>query len=116
LRMFLEQKNPEFMTKAVGSFNQAIKNDPKLASAYNGRASAFKFSNRIGEAIQDWNTALKLQPDFADVYFNLGITYLQTGNKSEALEILSACKEKLFNRLPPSEQRRLDRLIAEASQ
>ncbi len=116
LRMFLEQKNPELMTKAVGSFNQAIKNDPRLASAYNGRASAFKFSNRIGEAIQDWNTALKLQPDFADVYFNLGITYLQTGNKSEALEILRACKEKLFNRLSPSEQRRLDRLIAEASQ
>jgi len=115
LRMFLEQKNPELLTKAVDSFNRAIKNDPRLASAYNGRASVFKFSNRISEAIQDWNKALELQADFVEVYFNLGITHIQTGNKSEALKILNQCKKMFFNRLPLDEQGRLDRLIAEAS-
>jgi len=103
------------MTKAIDSFNRAIDNDPRLASAYNGRASAFKFSNREKEAIRDWKRALELQLDFVDVYFNLGITYLQTGNKSEALRILNRCKEKFYGRLPPTEQSRLNRLIAEAT-
>jgi len=103
------------MTKAIDSFNRAIKHDSRLASAYNGRASAFKFSNRANEAIRDWKKALDLQPDFIDVYFNLGITYLQAGNKSEALRVLNRCKEKFYSRLPPTEQSRLDRLIAEAT-
>lgn len=115
LRMFLEQKNQDLLNKAVESFNRAINNDPRLASAYNGRASAFKFSNRISEALRDWNKALELQSDFVEVYFNLGITHIQTGNKSEALKILNQCKKMFFNRLPLDEQGRLDRLIAEAS-
>ncbi len=116
LRQFLDQKNPSLMAQAIDAFNRALENDPKLASAYNGRASAFKFSNRVNEAIRDWERALEIQPDFIDVYFNLGITYLQAGNKSEALRLLNRCKEKFYDRLPPSEKGRLDRLIAEATQ
>lgn len=115
LRRFLEKKDPSLMTQAIDAFNRAIENDPRLAAAYNGRASAFKFSKRTNEAIRDWKRALEHQPDFVDVYFNLGITYLQTGNKSEALRVLNRCKEKFYNRLPSSEQDRLDRLIAEAT-
>jgi arylsulfatase A-like enzyme/Flp pilus assembly protein TadD len=115
LRRFLEQKDTTLMTQAMDAFNKAIENDPQLASAYNGRASAFKFSNRDKDAIRDWKKALELQPDFIDAYFNLGITYFQAGNKSEALRILTQCKKKFYDRLPPSEQGRLDRLIAEAT-
>jgi len=115
LRRFLEQKDPEMMAKAIDSFNRAIDSDPRLATAYNGRAYAFKFSGRSDDAMRDWRKALELQPEYVDVYFNLGITYLQVGNKSEALKILNLCKEKFFRQLPPSEQRRLDRLIAEAN-
>jgi len=50
--------------------------------------------------------------ELVDVYCNLGITYLQIGNKSEASKILNLCKEKFYSRLPSSEQ---DRLIAEAA-
>jgi arylsulfatase A-like enzyme/Flp pilus assembly protein TadD len=115
LRRFLEQKEPSLIAQAVDAFDRAIANDPGLASAYNGRASAFKFSSRVNEAIRDWKRALELQPDFIDAYFNLGITFLQEGNKSEALQILNRCKEKFYDRLPPSEKGRLDRLIAEAT-
>jgi len=115
LRRFLEQKDPSIMAQAIGVFNRAIEHDPWLASAYNGRASAFNFSHRTNEAIRDWKKALELQPDFIDVYFNLGITYLQAGNKSEALQVLNRCKEKFYSRLPPSEKGRLNRLIAEAT-
>ena len=115
LRQFLEQKTPSLMARAIYAFNRALENDSRLASAYNGRASAYKFSNRVNEAIRDWKRALEFQPDFIDVYFNLGITYLQAGNKSEALRIFSQCKEKFYDRLPPSEKGRLERLISEAT-
>lgn len=115
LRTFLERKDPEMVPKAIDAFDRAIKNDPRSASAYNGRASAFKFSNRANEAIRDWKRAMELQPDFVDVYFNLGITYLDIGEKTEAAKILNLCKKRFYKRLPPSEQDRLDRLIAEAS-
>ncbi len=115
LRTFLERKDPGSIPKAIDAFNRAIENDSRLASAYNGRASASKFSNRASDAIRDWKKTLEIQPDFIDVYFNLGITYLETGDKSEALKILNRCKQKFYNRLSPSEQGRLDRLIAEAN-
>lgn len=115
LRSFLERKDAELVPKAIAAFDRAIQNDPRLASAYNGRASAFKFSNRADDAIRDWKKAMELQPDFVDVYFNLGITYLETGNKVEALQILSACKKRFYSRLSPNDRGRLDRLIAEAT-
>jgi arylsulfatase A-like enzyme/Tfp pilus assembly protein PilF len=114
LRMFLEKKNSEMMAKAIDSFDLAIKNDPRLASAYNGRASAFKFSNQVGHALRDWKRALEINPDFIDAYFNLGITYLQVGNKAEALKILNQCEEKFFDRLSLRDQSRLKNLIDEA--
>lgn len=114
LRTFIERKDPGMIPKAIDAFDRAIRNDPRIASAYNGRASAFKFSNRAGEAIKDWNKALELLPDFVDVYFNLGITYLETGEKTRASDILNLCKKKFYNRLSPGDRDRLDRLIAEA--
>jgi tetratricopeptide (TPR) repeat protein len=114
LRAFLERKDPEMIDKAIDAFDRAINNDSRLASAYNGRASAFKFSNRADEAIKDWREALELQPDFVDVYFKLGIIYLEIGEKAEASKILNLCKKRFYSRLPQKEQSRLDRLIAEA--
>jgi len=115
LRSFLERKDADLVPKAIAAFDQAIQNDPRLASAYNGRASAFKFTNRPDEAIRDWKKAIELQPDFVDVYFNLGITYLETGNKAGALQILEVCKKRFYSRLSPNDRGRLDRLIAEAT-
>jgi arylsulfatase A-like enzyme/Flp pilus assembly protein TadD len=115
LRTFLERGDPEMLPKAIFAFDRAIGNDSRLASAYNGRASAFKFSNRASDAIRDWKRAMELQPDFVDVYFNLGITYLETGQKAKASEILNLCKKRFYNRLSPDDRGRLDRLIAEAN-
>ncbi len=115
LRTFLEQKDPKMIPKAIDAFDRAIDNDPRLASAYNGRASAYKFSNRANDAIRDWKKTLELQPDFVDAYFNLGITYMEIGEKAEASKILNLCKKRFYGRLSPNDQGRLDRLISEAN-
>jgi arylsulfatase A-like enzyme/Flp pilus assembly protein TadD len=115
LRSFLERKDAGMIPNAIDSFNRAIESDPRLASAYNGRASAYKFSDRAGQAIQDWKKAIELRPDFVDVYFNLGITYLEIGEKTEASEILDLCKKRFYQKLSSNDRSRLDRLIAEAN-
>jgi tetratricopeptide (TPR) repeat protein len=114
LRIFLERRDSQNVSEAIDAFDRAIDNDPDLASAYNGRASAFKFSNRVGEAVQDWKRAIELDPDFVDAYFNLGITFLEIGQKSEASKILISCKKRFYRRLSANDRSRLDRLIAEA--
>lgn len=114
LRVALEREDPDMLPKAIASFDQAIRNDPSLASAYHGRASAFKFSGRSGDAILDWQKAIALQPDYMEAYFNLGLTFLERGEKSDALNVLNMCKKRFYGRLPASERERLDQLIAEA--
>ncbi|MFQ6038804.1 MAG: tetratricopeptide repeat protein, partial [Candidatus Aminicenantales bacterium] len=116
LRMALEKRDPRLMKEALRSFDRAIAENPALASAYNGRASAHAFNNRPEQAIRDWKKALEFNPGFVEVYFNLGIMYLKTGRKAEARKILETCRERFFETLPPEEQGRLERLIAEASE
>lgn len=114
LTIALKNRDKVTLTNAINSFNRAIKNDSQLASAYNGRGSAYRFSNRIADAIKDWKRALKIKPDFTDVYFNIGVTYLKVGNRKEALRFFKTCREKFYDRLSSKDRARLTRLIAEA--
>jgi tetratricopeptide (TPR) repeat protein len=99
---------------AASSFDRAITLGPGLAMAYNGRAAVKRFLNLIPDAIADWKKALELDPQLRDAYFNLGITYLDTGDKAAALAVFKRCRETLSARLSPAEQNRLQRLIREA--
>lgn len=114
LSMFVASKDAQLHNNAMRAFTSALKINPKLASALNGRASAYKFVNRVPEAIKDWRLALESKPGFTDVYFNLAVTYLQINDKTNALDILNRCKEKFQHRLPPPVKQRLDRLIRQA--
>jgi tetratricopeptide (TPR) repeat protein len=53
--------------------------------AYYNRATArFDLGDVLGE-IEDYNRALRLDPDFADAYLNRGLARLRLGNRREAL-------------------------------
>ena len=110
----LQSRDPDGLRAAGASFDRAIALDPGLALAYNGRAAVMRFLNRVPEAIADWKKALDLDPQLRDAYFNLGITYLDTGDKAAALALFKRCQETLSVRLSPAEQNRLQRLIREA--
>jgi tetratricopeptide (TPR) repeat protein len=114
LTLALRQKDPGGLQKALDFFNQAIERDAGLASAYNGRASVHRFLRRVPEALADWKKALELDPEMSEPYFNLGLTYLEAGDKSEALRYFQRCQQKLGNTLAANEKSRLRRLIAEA--
>jgi arylsulfatase A-like enzyme/Flp pilus assembly protein TadD len=82
----LKLKSMNDVVQAEGYFNTAIAADPELAAAYNGRAGAFRIMGRIDEAIADWNKAVELDPAYDLPVYNLAVIYLETGDKTRALE------------------------------
>ncbi|MGE5343880.1 MAG: sulfatase-like hydrolase/transferase [Candidatus Omnitrophota bacterium] len=114
LTVFARNRTPQFKDLALRTFNKALSLDANLVSALNGRASLFKFSNRVNDALNDWKKALVVDPGFTDAYLNLGITYIDMRARAEALKYLNICKAKYFDKLSPRDQQRLGRLILEA--
>ena len=42
--------------------------------------------NQHADAIGDFNIAIRLKPDFADAYFNRGVSYLELGLPRNAIQ------------------------------
>jgi arylsulfatase A-like enzyme/Flp pilus assembly protein TadD len=111
-----KKKDERVYGLAMENFNRALEIDPRLFAAYNGRGAAYKFKNQVEKAIDDWKKTIEINPNYIDAYFNIGISYLQIGDKASALKNLLLCKERLAAKLPAKDRRQLDRLIAQASQ
>jgi arylsulfatase A-like enzyme/tetratricopeptide (TPR) repeat protein len=111
-----KKKDERVYRLAMENFNRALEIDPRLFAAYNGRGAAYRFKNQVKKAIADWEKAIEINPDYIDAYFNIGISYLQIGDKTSALKHLLSCKERLAAKLPAKDRRQLERLIAQASQ
>jgi len=111
-----KKKDERVYRLAMENFNRALEIDPRLFAAYNGRGAAYKFKNQVKKAIADWEKAIEINPNYIDAYFNIGISYLQIGDKTSALKHLLSCKERLAAKLPAKDRRQLERLIAQASQ
>jgi len=54
--------------------------------AYNNRGVAEARTGQVPEAIEQFEQALKIKPDYAEAHNNLGDALLQTGRVSEAME------------------------------
>ncbi len=113
LKQYLQTKSYTYHQLAMEYFNRALKFDEKNYNALNGRASAYKFVKNYINAINDWIRVIEIKPDFIDAYFNLGITYIEIGEKMNARRFLLVLKEKYFKNLSDSDKQRLIRLINE---
>jgi len=60
--------------------------DPKLAEAHLQLGNVYSDQNKYADAIPEYLTALKLNPDLADGYYRLGQAYVRTGEKDHAQE------------------------------
>jgi tetratricopeptide (TPR) repeat protein len=58
---------------------------PQLAAAYNNRAFAHRFSKEYDRAIQDYNEAIRLKPNWAIPYNNRGVAYRRKGEHDKAI-------------------------------
>ena len=59
---------------------------PNEAVFYNNRGEVYLREGKVDKAINDFNIAVKLQPELADAYCNRGNAYLLKGEIDKAIE------------------------------
>ena len=101
LVVYQKNRDERAYEMAMRNFNKALEIDPVLYSALNGRASAHFFKNNLSLAQEDWKKAINSNPDFADPYFNIGVSYLKSGDKDLALRYFPGVKKDYTADCPP---------------
>jgi len=113
LTRFLKNKDSTQRIKALENFNKAIRIDPLIPDAYNGRGVVSLSLEKINDAVLDFKKAIKLKPEYFEAYFNLSIILYQSGRKEEALKYLNQYKEKYYDQINQGKRDVLDRLISD---
>ncbi len=99
------------LKKAFQSFQAAVKLDPEYDLAYVFLGKAFKLLGDSDAAIASFKKALELNDKLGEALYILGLTYLDKGEKKEALNTFSLYKQKYYDSLPGNLKQRLDALI-----
>jgi hypothetical protein len=81
-RALLAAANP---VQAIAAFRTALASDPRSVAALNGLAVAYDRLGRADLARQYFEQALALEPDAADIAYNLGWTLLKAGQYRDAI-------------------------------
>jgi tetratricopeptide (TPR) repeat protein len=66
-------------------FEQALQVDRNNALAHNNLGVALRKQGRIGDAIDHYDTALRLKPDYPAAHHNLGLALMRVGQIDEAV-------------------------------
>jgi Flp pilus assembly protein TadD len=112
LSLSLKTKDQKTFRKSLENFKKAIELDPDYPAPYNGLGMAYRVNGNVEGAIYCWEKALELSPNYGRVLlFNLGLAYLEKGEKAKALDYLKKYKEIYYRFLPPNKKSELDTLI-----
>jgi tetratricopeptide (TPR) repeat protein len=90
--LMLSQR-PEDAVTAAAVFTGCIMARPDGTDAYLLRGSAYVRLGRLAAALDDWGTAIKLEPKHPLAWYNRGTTYLNLGRPEEAVADLSRAVE-----------------------
>ena len=72
--------------EALVEIEALVKDFPNSPILYNIRASCYKANGQINASIKDYEKAVTLKPDYAEAYYNLGITFRELGQLEAALK------------------------------
>lgn len=90
LRQAVDQAQQGDYETAISRYTQALRVDPKLVSAYNGRGLArFDLGDERG-AVEDYTQALRINPKLVRAYVNRGVVRSALGDRQGALKDLNA--------------------------
>ncbi len=99
--------------EAEEQYKQTIKTNADFAPAHNGISQLYYGENRYEEACREAEKAIKLKPDYAFAYYNLGLIQSALKNRSEAL---AAFQQSLKYEVNPNYAQETKRQIALLSQ
>ena len=74
--------------EAIKFYSEAIEKTPDFADAYNNRGTVKMASNKLQEAIADFEKALSIDNEFTLAKYNLGEAYSNTQELDKSLELL----------------------------
>jgi tetratricopeptide (TPR) repeat protein len=78
-----------YLVQAEEAFRLALRDDPESAEAHYGLGSVHLKTQRLDDARQSFESALKLQPHYPDTWSNawnnLGVIAMQTGRSEDAV-------------------------------
>ena len=89
-----EQLHAGKFQDAIKSFTKAIElhpnakayYSPQVSNYYELRGLAYARLNEFKQAIDDFDNAIKLNPDFTEAYYNRGGTYGKTGDDKKGID------------------------------
>lgn len=87
------QHSPLQLQQALDYCSKALQIYPNSAFLYYNRANYYAKSQRLVEAIEDYNTAIALQANFAEAYYNKGLALLLLKDNAAACPCLSKAGE-----------------------
>jgi tetratricopeptide (TPR) repeat protein len=99
------------LTQIQSLLKKSVTLDPKLAEAHLQLGNIYSDQNKHADAIPEYLTALKLNPDLADGYYRLGQAYVRTGEKDRAQE-----QFQIYQKVRTEHMADLDRQRAEVRQ
>jgi len=73
-------------------FIEAIRLDPKYASAYNNRGRSYAYKKKHDLAIADYSEAIRLDPKYVSAYYYRAVAYRRIGREDLAKADESAAK------------------------
>ncbi len=70
-----------------------------------------KMTGDLDSAIACWEKARRLNPEWASIYFNLGLAWMEKRDFKKAIAFLRTYQEKWGASLPAAEKKRLSSFI-----
>lgn len=111
LALYEEEKIQNFLSAAEKDFRKAISLNPESPLYLNSLGAVLKKKGNLDEAVKCWEQALSLDPQFGNALFNIGVAYLDSGQKEKALTYFTAYKKSFGNRLSEKEKQQLELLV-----
>ena len=87
---FLEDQD---FDKALVAFSEAIRDNPKFAQAFNGRAVTYALMGQPERALADCGEAIRLEPKEPEFYRSRGYIYSSVGDDANADADLAKAQE-----------------------
>ena len=72
--------------EALVEIEALVKDFPNSPILYNIRASCYKANGQMDASVKDYEKAITLKPDYAEAYYNLGVTLRELGQIDAALK------------------------------